>query len=73
MPVSDPTSDVSPLSAGQRKAAAALLRSLTPAAAELGEMFARAGHQHIGLHRKGEAGTELEKAGCARDNASCTL
>jgi poly(A) polymerase len=45
MPVSDPTSDVPPLSAGQRKAAAALLRSQTPAAAELGELFARAGHE----------------------------
>ena len=45
MPVSDPTSAVPPLSAGQRKAAAALLRSQTPAAAELGELFARAGHE----------------------------
>ena len=45
MPVSDPTSVVPPLSAGQRKAAAALLRSQTPAAAELGELFARAGHE----------------------------
>ena len=31
--------------AGQLKAAAALLRSQTPAAAELGELFARAGHE----------------------------
>ena len=45
MPVSDSTSVAPPLSADQRKAAAALLRSYTPAAAELGEMFARAGHE----------------------------
>ena len=45
MPVSDPTSAVPPLSADQRKAAAALLRSQTPAVAELGELFARAGHE----------------------------
>ena len=43
MPVSDSTSVVPP-SADQRKAAAALLRTLTPAAAELGELFVRAGH-----------------------------
>ena len=45
MPVSDPTSVVPPISASQRKAAAALLRAQTPAAAELGELFARAGHE----------------------------
>src|SRR5579871_1826865 len=45
MPVSDPTSVVPPLNAGQRTAAAALLRSQTPAAAELGTLFARAGHE----------------------------
>src|SRR5215831_5402289 len=44
MPVSGSTSVNRP-SADQRKAAAALLRSLTPAAAELGELFARAGHE----------------------------
>ncbi len=44
MPVSDSTSVPSP-SPDQRKAAAALLRTLTPAAAELGELFARAGHE----------------------------
>jgi poly(A) polymerase len=45
MPVSDSTSVAPPLSADQRRAAAALLRSLTPAAAELGELFVRAGHE----------------------------
>ena len=45
MPVSDPTFAVPPLSVAQLKAAAALLRSQTPAAAELGELFARAGHE----------------------------
>jgi poly(A) polymerase len=44
MPVSGSTSVNRP-SADQRKAAAALLRTLTPAAAELGELFARAGHE----------------------------
>ena len=44
MPVSDSTSVARP-SADQRKAAAALLRTLTPAAAELGELFVRAGHE----------------------------
>jgi poly(A) polymerase len=44
MPVSDSTSIVKP-SADQRKAAAALLRALTPAAGELGELFAKAGHE----------------------------
>ena len=44
MPVSDSTS-VPPPSPDQRKAAAALLRTLTPGAAELGELFARAGHE----------------------------
>jgi len=44
MPVSDSTS-AAPVRADQRKAAAALLRTLTPAAAELGELFARAGHE----------------------------
>jgi poly(A) polymerase len=48
--VSDSTSVAPPpksgqLSAAQRKAVAALLRSFTPAAAELGELFARAGHE----------------------------
>src|SRR5215831_3227270 len=45
MPVSDSTSVAPTPNAEQRKAAAALLRSLTPAAAELGELFARAGHE----------------------------
>jgi len=46
MPVSDSTSVAPPPpSADQRRAAAALLRSLTPEAAELGELFARAGHE----------------------------
>jgi poly(A) polymerase len=40
MPVSD-----SMISPDQRKAARGLLRTLTPAAAELGELFARAGHE----------------------------
>ena len=44
MPVSDSTS-VPPPSTDQRKAAATLLRTLTPAAAELGGLFARAGHE----------------------------
>jgi len=44
MPVSDSTSVARP-SADQRKAAAVLLRTLTPDAAELGELFARAGHE----------------------------
>src|SRR5215468_7759151 len=44
MPVSGSTSVNRP-SADQRKAAALLLRTLTPAAAELGELFARAGHE----------------------------
>jgi len=44
MPVSDSTSVPLP-SPDQRKAAAALLRTLTPGAAELGELFARAGHE----------------------------
>ena len=40
MPVSE-----SIISRDQRKAATALLRTLAPAAAELGELFARAGHE----------------------------
>src|SRR5690242_8833117 len=44
MPVSDSIS-VAPMHADQRKAAAALLRTQTPAAAALGELFARAGHE----------------------------
>jgi len=44
MPVSDSTS-VAPMRPDQRKAAAALLRTQTPAAAELGELFTRAGHE----------------------------
>ena len=44
MPVSDSTS-VSPLSPEQRKAAQALLRTLTPVLAELGDLFVRAGHE----------------------------
>ena len=44
MPVSDSTSVARP-SADQRKAAAVLLRTLTPDAAELGELFVRAGHE----------------------------
>ena len=44
MPVPDSTS-VNPPSADQRKAAAVLLRTLTPAAAELGGLFVRAGHE----------------------------
>ena len=44
MPVSDFTSAPLP-SPDQRKAAAALLRTFTPGAAELGELFARAGHE----------------------------
>ena len=44
MPVSDSTSMPLP-SLDQRKAAATLLRTLTPVAAELGKMFARAGHE----------------------------
>ena len=50
MPVSDSTSAAGQPTSGQpsadqRRAAAALLRSITPAAAELGELFARAGHE----------------------------
>ena len=48
MPVSDSTSvaQKATLSADQRKAAAALLRAnASPAVAELGELFARAGHE----------------------------
>jgi len=44
MPVSDFTSAPLP-SPDQRKAAAALLRTFTPGVAELGELFARAGHE----------------------------
>jgi len=44
MPVSDSTS-IAPMRPDQRKAAAALLRTLTPSAAALGELFARAGHE----------------------------
>src|SRR6516225_5958770 len=44
MPVPDSTS-VNPPGADQRKAAAVLLRTLTPAAAELGGLFVRAGHE----------------------------
>ncbi len=44
MPVSDSTSAAT-MRADQRKAATALLRALTPAAAELGELFTRAGHE----------------------------
>jgi poly(A) polymerase len=44
MPVSDSTS-VNPPSADQRKAAGVLLRTLTPTAAELGELFVRSGHE----------------------------
>jgi poly(A) polymerase len=44
MPVPDSTSVNSP-SADQRKAAAVLLRTRTPAAAELGGLFVRAGHE----------------------------
>jgi poly(A) polymerase len=44
MPVSDSTS-IAPMRPDQRKAAAALLRTLTPSAAVLGELFARAGHE----------------------------
>jgi|SRR5271165_905535 len=44
MPVSDSTSVPMP-SLDQRKAAATLLRTLTPLAAELGRLFARAGHE----------------------------
>jgi poly(A) polymerase len=44
MPVSDSTS-IAGMRPDQRKAAAALLRTFTPAAAELGELFARAGHE----------------------------
>ena len=48
MPVSDSTSvaQKATLSADQRKAAAALLRANTsPTVAELGELFAAAGHE----------------------------
>ena len=48
MPVSDSTSvaQKATLTADQRKAAAALLRANTsPAVAELGELFAAAGHE----------------------------
>ena len=44
MAVSDSTS-VAPMRPDQRKAAAALLRTQTPAAAALGELFTRAGHE----------------------------
>jgi poly(A) polymerase len=44
MPVSDSTS-IAGMRPDQRKAAAALLRTFTPAAAELGELFASAGHE----------------------------
>jgi poly(A) polymerase len=44
MPVSDSTS-VALMRADQRKAAAALLRTQTPDAAALGELFTRAGHE----------------------------
>ncbi len=45
MPVSDPTS-VAPMRADQRKAAAALLRTIhTPEVDALGELFMRAGHE----------------------------
>ncbi len=44
MPVSDSTS-IAPIRPDQRKAAAALLRTLTPAAAALGELFAASGHE----------------------------
>jgi poly(A) polymerase len=44
MPVSDSTS-IAPMRLDQRKAAAALLRTLTPAAADLGVLFARGGHE----------------------------
>jgi poly(A) polymerase len=44
MSVSDSTS-IAPMRPDQRKAAETLLRTLTPAAAELGALFARAGHQ----------------------------
>jgi poly(A) polymerase len=40
-----PVSPVSPLNDEQRKAAAALLRRVSPAADELGRMFARDGHE----------------------------
>src|SRR5215469_14104184 len=44
MAVSDSTS-VAPMRPDQRKAAATLLRTQTPAAAALGKLFARAGHE----------------------------
>src|ERR1700750_1974956 len=44
MPVSDSTPVPQP-TPEQRKAATALLRSLTPDARELGELFAKAGHE----------------------------
>jgi poly(A) polymerase len=44
MPVSDSTS-IAAMRPDQRKAAAELLRTLTPPAAVLGELFARAGHE----------------------------
>ncbi|MBV9383763.1 MAG: CCA tRNA nucleotidyltransferase [Streptosporangiaceae bacterium] len=44
MPVPDSTS-TGVMSDDQRKAAAALLRTVTPAAADLGELFASAGHE----------------------------
>jgi poly(A) polymerase len=44
MPVSDSTS-IAAMRPDQRKAAAELLRTFTPVAAELGELFARAGHE----------------------------
>src|SRR5579875_2270974 len=40
-----PTSPGSPLNDEQRQAAAALLRQMTPAAADLGRLFARNGHE----------------------------
>jgi poly(A) polymerase len=40
-----PVSPVSPLNDEQRKAAAALLRQMSPAAADLGRLFARHGHE----------------------------
>lgn len=44
MPVSDSTS-VAPMRPDQRKAASELLRTQTPAATRLGELFTRAGHE----------------------------
>ncbi len=45
MPVSDSTTSVAVMRPDQRKAAAALLRTQTPAAAALGDLFTRAGHE----------------------------